>query len=232
MHGCLPEVIEVSPALTLRKWRVEDAPTYYAALNKSREFLVKTLPQRAVPATLEEAAAKVEMVVAQWETRESFQYFIWGSSNGKDTTVKRTEDGAMRSDGDNILGAISLFNRHGVGSLEVGFWIAESHIRQGIATRTSLALCLAAFEGLTFNTSSGSEGSEYEGKTSLHSLEIYHDTFVEEKSGGVARKLLFQRIEESKYDPGPGPICSGILVRWKLPVANYEDLKTMQKQQQ
>jgi len=243
--GSLPEVIDVpnghpimhsvaqgssaagsKTTLTLRKWSREDAPTYFEALNASRDFLVKTLPQRAVPATLEEATTKVDTVVRQWDSAESFQYFIWEKSS------------SARGDntGEKLIGAISLFNRHGVGSLEVGFWIAEDSVRKGVATRASLALCLAAFEGLSFNASTDSATGdshlgENRGRASLHSIEVYHDKFAEEKSGGVARKLLFQRREESRYDPGPGPTCSGILVRWVLLVENYEELKAMQQQQ-
>ena len=242
LHGSIPDMIPIYssypvstssaenvPELYLRRWRYEDLPLYWTAMEKSREFLSKTLPGRAVPDTFESAIEKVETATRQWETGQSFQYFIWGPA---DDLEDKTET---------ILGAMSLFDRQSIGTMEVGYWVAEDQCRKGIATRCTLALIRTAFQSFYFSknnksskkTSTSSKETQEQdedvplGKVALSCLEIYHDKWAERQSGGVAKKLGFLREEETKYEAGSGPACSGIRVRWAYPAVRRYRLDTL-----
>lgn len=119
----LPETV-LTPRLTLRVWRLEDAPALERAVEESREHLRPWMPWANEPpeSTTEEFIA---------DRREKWL-------GGGDATYGVFADGE-------VVGGTGLHTRRGPRTLEIGYWIHVAHVGRGYATELSTSLTDAAF---------------------------------------------------------------------------------------
>lgn len=120
----LPEVVS-TPRLTLRVWRLDDAPALAEAVQVSREHLVPWMPWASGDASVEHYESFIAERRAQW-------------AEGGDATYGVFADGA-------VAGGTGLHRRRGPAILEIGYWIHVDFIGRGYATEVSASLTDAAF---------------------------------------------------------------------------------------
>lgn len=120
----LPEVV-TTPRLTLRVWRLEDAPALAEAVQVSREHLVPWMPWASGDASVEHYEAFIGERRAHWAA-------------GGDATYGVFAGGA-------VAGGTGLHRRRGPGVLEIGYWVHVDYIGRGYATEISASLTDAAF---------------------------------------------------------------------------------------
>ncbi len=116
----LPE-IAVSPRLTLRRWRPEDAPLLGVAIEASAEHLRPWMAWiRHEPMS---DADRKELIVS------------WGNDwlDGGDVLL-----GAFL--GEVVVGSCGLHRRAGPEVLEIGYWVHVDHLRKGYATEMAREL--------------------------------------------------------------------------------------------
>jgi RimJ/RimL family protein N-acetyltransferase len=122
----LPERIEGSEGLLLRRWVADDAEALGRAVAESVEHLRPWMAWIAdEPLPLEDRRA----LLADWERD-------W--SQGGDVVLGVFVDGR-------IAGGCGLHRRIGPDGLELGYWIHPAHLRRGLATRVAELLTDAAF---------------------------------------------------------------------------------------
>jgi RimJ/RimL family protein N-acetyltransferase len=115
--------------LVIRCYEPHDAPLLKESVDSSLEHLRRWMPWADdEPQTLEQKAALAKHFRSSFDTGENFTYGIFG----RDETE--------------LLGGSGLHPRIGPGGLEIGYWVRESAIRQGIATESSAALTRVGFE--------------------------------------------------------------------------------------
>lgn len=126
MPVVLPERIEGTGGLLLRRWVPDDAEALARAVTESAEHLRPWMAWIAFePVPLEQRRARIE----EWE-RE------W--SEGGDVILGVFLDGR-------VAGGCGLHHRIGAGGLEIGYWIHSVLLRRGLATWTARTLTDAAF---------------------------------------------------------------------------------------
>jgi RimJ/RimL family protein N-acetyltransferase len=119
----------LTPRLQLRCWEPRDAQALAMLVERNLEHLRPWMPW----ASPDNASAEVQYERLRG-ARARFdldQEFIFG---------------IFSRDGQEVLGSTGLHTRVGEGALEIGYWIDESHTRQGLATEASAALTKIAFE--------------------------------------------------------------------------------------
>ncbi|MEO6628553.1 MAG: GNAT family N-acetyltransferase [Aquihabitans sp.] len=120
----LPEYID-GPRVTLRRWRVEDAPALAVSVERNFEHLRPWMPWVAdEPLDPSERLALVQ----GWEQR-------W--RGGGDAILGVFAAGR-------IIGGSGLHRRRGPAGLEIGYWIDKDHVRQGFGTEIGRLLTTAA----------------------------------------------------------------------------------------
>lgn len=126
MPVVLPERLEGSEGLLLRRWVPDDAEALGRAVAESADHLRPWMAWIAAePLPLERRRAMID----EWE-RE------W--SRGGDAVLGVFVDGQ-------VAGGCGLHRRIGAGGLEIGYWIHPRFLRQGLATRAAGLLTDAAF---------------------------------------------------------------------------------------
>ena len=80
------------------------------------------------PQTLEEKVELVRAFRGQFDLDQDYTY------------------GILARDESEVVGGSGLHTRHGEGAFEIGYWIRESRIGEGLATEVSAALTRVAFE--------------------------------------------------------------------------------------
>ena len=119
----LPEEIEVGAhGLTLRRWRMADAPRLLAAIELSRPALRHFMPWAMEPPTEASVGAYLELVAS-------------GKSMGF---------GLFEDDGE-LVGGLGLHRRRGPGILEIGYWVRSDRTGRGYATAAARALTDTGF---------------------------------------------------------------------------------------
>lgn len=173
-----PGEVLVHGPVTLRRWRAADAGTMCDLVLGSLEHLRPWLLWAADygPLAAARSAARCEQ---DWESGAAFHYAI-------------TTGGAP-------VGGCSLHARIAPGGVEIGYWVAARHTRQGLATGAVAALVGAAF---------GLGGVEW--------VEIVVDE-ANVASSGVPRKLGFTAVARRARPGGPrAPGESDTTVVWRL----------------
>ena len=115
--------------MVLRCWDPSDAPLLKEAIDSSLDHLRPWLAWAyAEPKSLDEKVALLRRFRGQFDLGQEFVLGIF-------------DRGETR-----VLGGTGLHRRQGEDALEIGYWIRESHVGQGLATEASSALTRVAFE--------------------------------------------------------------------------------------
>lgn len=123
--------MEPAPELTdgevfLRRWRDEDAPALYRAVNDSLDHLALFMPWAVNGYSEADTAGFLAMTQRQWRDGEAFDY------------ANVTADGE-------IMGGCGMTTRIRNGGLEVGYWIGKRYTGRGVVTRAAGLLIAEAF---------------------------------------------------------------------------------------
>ena len=121
----VPEEIAVPP-LVLRRWRLADAPSLLAAVERSLSELRLFMPWAMEEPTL-----------------ASVEAFLRGSWT---PTPPETFGFGLFDAGGEVVGAFGLHGRQGPGTLEIGYWVRSDRTRRGYATAATRALTEVSFE--------------------------------------------------------------------------------------
>jgi RimJ/RimL family protein N-acetyltransferase len=114
--------------LVLRCWHPQDAPLLTAAIAASLEHLRPwMLWAQYEPEDLQTKIERLRWRRGEFDLGQNFDYGIF---NREETQV---------------LGSIGLHTRVGPGAREIGYWIHQDHINQGLATEAAAALTKVAF---------------------------------------------------------------------------------------
>ena len=122
-----PELLELPGGAVLRRRRVADAAALNAAVCTDLEHLRPWMPWAKAAPTMEQTVEMSRAGEEVWDAGTDFMYVL-----GTDA-----EPGA-------VLGAFGLHGRIGPGALEIGYWVARSHVGRGLATAGARALTAAA----------------------------------------------------------------------------------------
>src|SRR5271169_5766505 len=115
----LPEVV-VTPRLTLRVWRIDDAPALTQAVVASAEHLSPWMAWASAESTVAHNEEFITLRRAEWDKGGEAVYGIFA--------------------GDEVVGGTGLHRRRGEGILKIGYWIHVGHVRRGYASEESVAL--------------------------------------------------------------------------------------------
>ena len=115
--------------LLLRCWEPADAPALKDAVDSSLEHLREWMPwAHADPQPLEEKVALLRRFRGGFDLDQDYVYGVLDGGDGS------------------VVGGTGLHTRIGEDAFEIGYWIRESRIGEGLATETSAALTRVAFE--------------------------------------------------------------------------------------
>jgi RimJ/RimL family protein N-acetyltransferase len=115
--------------LLLRCWDPSDAPLLKEAIDESIEHLMAWMPwAHNEPEEVGKKVERLRRYRAMFDRSEDFYYGIFDPPQTA------------------VWGAIGLHTRLGEGTLEIGYWIRTSQLRQGLATEAAAALVRVAFE--------------------------------------------------------------------------------------
>jgi RimJ/RimL family protein N-acetyltransferase len=172
----LPARIEAGDLL-LRRWTVDDAEGLGRLVVDSAQHLRPWMPWMAEePRTLADRIA----LIRRWEEE-------WTA--GGDVLLAVVREGEL-------AGSCGMHRRIGAGGVELGYWIATAHLRQGIATAAAMALT---------NTALALPG--------IDRVEIHHDV-NNIASAGVPAGLGFEPVGEEPGD-ATAPAASGVERMWR-----------------
>ena len=177
-----------TPRLVIRCWHPADAPLLKAAIDANldylREFMVWAYKE---PSDLQTKIQSLRHWRGRFDLGEDFGYGIFLPGEAV------------------VVGACGLHTRQGPSIREIGYWIAQEHSGQGLATEASAALIRGAFE-----------------IDRILRLEIRHDP-VNKASEAVIRKLglrnegiLRERLQNIDGTPRDQSV-------WSLLPAEYPD---------
>jgi RimJ/RimL family protein N-acetyltransferase len=164
--------------IELRLWEETDAEALNEAVAASLDHLRPWMPWASEP-PLSLAARRLWVAERRRE-----------ADGGGDRHYGAFRDGA-------IVGAGGLHRRIGPGALEIGYWTAAAHVREGIATTIVHRLCALAFA-----------------QPSIGHVEIHHDA-ANAASGAVARRAGFTHVRDQAKPPA-APAESGVERVWRL----------------
>ena len=115
--------------LVLRCWNPSDARLLKDAIDSSLENLRRWMPwAREEPTSIEEKTELLRRFRGRFDLGRDFVYGIFDAAE--------TE----------VVGGTGLHMRSGDDSLEIGYWIRDSRVGNGLATEASAALTRIAFE--------------------------------------------------------------------------------------
>ena len=122
----LPDSIDC-PRLTLRRWRVSDAPALGAAIAASVDHLRPWMPWVAFePLSEDDRRALIDGWEADWAAGGDAVYGAFLESV--------------------VVGGCGLHRRAGPDTLDLGYWIHVDHVRRGFASELATGLTAAAFD--------------------------------------------------------------------------------------
>jgi RimJ/RimL family protein N-acetyltransferase len=117
-----------TPRLVIRCWMPEDAPRLKAAVEQSLDHLLPWMPwAHQEPTGLQAKVDFLRRVRGQFDLNQDYTYGIFNRAE--------TE----------VLGGTGLHTRLEGAAREIGYWIHQAHIKQGLATETAAALTKVAF---------------------------------------------------------------------------------------
>jgi ribosomal-protein-serine acetyltransferase len=110
----------------LRRWRDEDAPALYRAVNDTLDHLAPFMPWAVDGYSEADSVEFLATTQRRWRDGEVFDY------------------ANVSADGE-IMGACGLMSRVGNGGLEIGYWIGKRYTGRGLVTRAAALLTAEAF---------------------------------------------------------------------------------------
>jgi RimJ/RimL family protein N-acetyltransferase len=114
--------------LVLRCWQPTDAPLLKAAIDANLEHLRSWLPwAQHEPEDLPMKIERLRRCRGEFDLGEDFAYGMWDRAETR------------------VLGSTGLHTRVGAGAREIGYWVHQDHINQGLATEAAAALTKVAF---------------------------------------------------------------------------------------
>jgi RimJ/RimL family protein N-acetyltransferase len=117
--------------LHLRCWHPNDAQELGLAVTRNLEHLSPWMAWTdQEPESLERRVERLRRNRGSFDLGEDFTYGIFTPDSG------------------HVIGSAALHTRSGEGSLEIGYWIDNSHTGKGLATEASAALTRVGFEVL------------------------------------------------------------------------------------
>jgi RimJ/RimL family protein N-acetyltransferase len=115
--------------LVIRCWNPADAPLLKAAIEQSLDHLQPWMPwAHQEPQELQQKVELLRQFRGKFDLGHDFVYGIFNREESQ------------------VLGGTGLHSRVGDGAREIGYWIHQAHINQGLATEVSAALTKVAFE--------------------------------------------------------------------------------------
>jgi RimJ/RimL family protein N-acetyltransferase len=120
-----PSEVLTGDGVTLRRWRIEDAPLVHRAVNESLDHLAPWMPFAVGGYTLADGETFLASCVEDWDQGRNFNYAI------------------VSPDG-NLAGSCGLMSRPENG-FEIGYWLHVAYTGQGLATRAAAALVAEAW---------------------------------------------------------------------------------------
>lgn len=119
-----------TPRLVIRCWSPEDAPKALAAEVASREHLKPFMVWAHTIESLDDVVAKLIRFRTRFDRGEDFIMGAFDAKTGE------------------VVGGTGLHPRVGSGGLEIGYWVHQARVRQGLATEMAGALTRVALEVL------------------------------------------------------------------------------------
>ncbi|HXW87240.1 MAG TPA: GNAT family N-acetyltransferase [Streptosporangiaceae bacterium] len=113
-------------AVTLRRWRPDDAQLSFRLVSESLEHLRPWMPWATDEYALADAEDYLARCEADWADGCAFQYLVLAGAEP--------------------AGSAGLMARIGRGGLEIGYWIHPRFVNMGIATAAAAALTDAALQ--------------------------------------------------------------------------------------
>jgi ribosomal-protein-serine acetyltransferase len=111
-------------AVSLRRWRADDAELCFRLVTESKDHLLPWMPW-AAGYDVATATEYLRGCEAGWQSGEQFNYLV-------------LVDGQA-------AGSAGLMARIGPGGLEIGYWVHPGYVNRGVATAAAGALTEAAF---------------------------------------------------------------------------------------
>jgi ribosomal-protein-serine acetyltransferase len=107
-------------AVTLRRWRADDAELSFRLIRESLDHLAPWMPWATPDYSLAESLDYVSGCEVSWAEGTAFQYLVLA--------------------GGNPAGSAGLMARIGPGGLEIGYWVHPAFTGRGVATSAAAAL--------------------------------------------------------------------------------------------
>jgi RimJ/RimL family protein N-acetyltransferase len=115
--------------LIIRCWQPSDAALLKAAIEESLDHLRPWMPwAQDEPQELQDRVGWLRRARGKFDLDRDFVYGIFSPDESQ------------------VLGGTGLHTRVGEGAREIGYWIHQDYINQGLATETAAALTKVAFE--------------------------------------------------------------------------------------
>ncbi|MGD8968100.1 MAG: GNAT family protein [Anaerolineae bacterium] len=115
--------------LIIRCWQPSDAALLKAAIEESLDHLRPWMPwAQDEPQELQDRVGWLRRARGKFDMDRDFVYGIFSPDESQ------------------VLGGTGLHTRVGEGAREIGYWIHQDYINQGLATETAAALTKVAFE--------------------------------------------------------------------------------------
>ncbi|MCX6094771.1 MAG: GNAT family N-acetyltransferase [Candidatus Bipolaricaulota bacterium] len=126
--GRMPYRVETK-RLVLRCWEPRDAALLKEAIDANLDHLRPWMPwAMEEPQSVEAKAERLRVFRGEFDLDKSYVFAI------------------LSRDERLVLGSSGLHTRGGEGSLEIGYWVRSSHVRQGLGAEVAAALAKVAFE--------------------------------------------------------------------------------------
>lgn len=176
-----------TPRLVIRCWNPSDAEAMQEAILSSLEHLRPWMPwaEKEDKETLEDKIARLRLFRGKFDLGEDFIYGIF-------------DRGETR-----VLGGTGLHTRLGSRVREIGYWIRQDAVGQGLASETAAALTRVGFEIETIDR-----------------IEIHCDP-ENVRSAAVPRKLGYtlDAVLRQRFYRSPGVYTDSMI--WSLLAADY-----------
>lgn len=173
-----PPEIE-APPVVLRSFRGDELPALLEAATASLEHLRPWMPWASAEPLELGLSGFVRRSVARFRRGEDFGYAIW-------------DDAASL-----LVGGAGLHPRLGPGRMEIGYWVRDGWLRQGIASAAASALTSAAFA-----------------LSGIREVHIHCDE-ANVASAGVPRRLGFHLLR-TVQDKADAPAEIGRSMEWVM----------------